>query len=216
MFHPSTAGAFDTAANLDQVYHLVRAAESFSIASITGIPDHSGHSILRFLDRGLQGIIVPHASVGEQDVAIARDPVTIRTATVGWATAGPRTTASEFPGTTGPSRLPHKLRRLQDKYNIQADRNVDDILRVSGADVLHVAPSYLGQSQGRRSPSGDERGHPTDPCQGQFRCDGRQRYCHDAGVVAIINQGANFATVSAWGLLRIGAEDFLSHVKAAL
>ena len=37
-----------------------------------------------------------------------------------------------------------------------------------------------------------------------------------AGVAEFVRQGANFVTVSAWGLLRIGGEDFLKKVKAAL
>ncbi len=59
-------------ADLDQVEHMVRAAESFGITPIARIPDHSEHTILRFLDRGLQGIIVPHVNTGEQAAAIAR------------------------------------------------------------------------------------------------------------------------------------------------
>ena len=59
-------------ANLDQVEHMVRAAESFGITPIARIPDHSDQTILRFLDRGLQGIIVPHVNNGEQAAAIAR------------------------------------------------------------------------------------------------------------------------------------------------
>jgi 2-keto-3-deoxy-L-rhamnonate aldolase RhmA len=37
-----------------------------------------------------------------------------------------------------------------------------------------------------------------------------------AGVVEFIKQGANFVTISAWGLLRLGAEDFLRKVKAEI
>ena len=59
-------------ADLDQVEHMVRAAESFGITPIARIPDHSDHTILRFLDRGLQGIIVPHVNTAEQAIAIAR------------------------------------------------------------------------------------------------------------------------------------------------
>jgi hypothetical protein len=36
-----------------------------------------------------------------------------------------------------------------------------------------------------------------------------------AGVAEFIKLGANFVTVSGWGLLRIGAEDFLKNVNAA-
>ena len=38
--------------NLDEVEHMVRAAEVFGITPITRIPDHSDSTILRYLDRG--------------------------------------------------------------------------------------------------------------------------------------------------------------------
>ena len=53
-------------ADLDQVEHMVRAAESFGITPIARIPDHSESTILRYLDRGLQGIIVPHVNTGNR------------------------------------------------------------------------------------------------------------------------------------------------------
>jgi hypothetical protein len=37
-----------------------------------------------------------------------------------------------------------------------------------------------------------------------------------AGVAEFIKLGANFVTISAWGLLRLGAEDFRQRVAAAL
>jgi hypothetical protein len=37
-----------------------------------------------------------------------------------------------------------------------------------------------------------------------------------AGVAEFVRQGANFVTVSGWGLLRIAGENFLKDVKAAL
>ena len=40
--------------NLDEVEHMVRAAEVFGITPITRIPDHSDSTILRYLDRGVQ------------------------------------------------------------------------------------------------------------------------------------------------------------------
>ena len=36
------------------------------------------------------------------------------------------------------------------------------------------------------------------------------------GVAEFINLGANFVTISAWGLLRLGAEDFLTRVNRHL
>ena len=46
--------------DLDEVEHMVRAAEVFGITPITRIPNHEDSTILRFLHHGVQGIIVPH------------------------------------------------------------------------------------------------------------------------------------------------------------
>ena len=57
--------------NLDQVEHMVRAGEAFGITPIARIPNHEESTILRFLDRGLQGIIVPHVNSGEEAAGVA-------------------------------------------------------------------------------------------------------------------------------------------------
>ena len=54
--------------NLDQVEHMVRAAEGFGITPIARVPDHADATILRFLDRGLQGVIVPHINTGGEEI----------------------------------------------------------------------------------------------------------------------------------------------------
>src|SRR6478736_1755341 len=41
--------------SLDEVEHMVRAAEVFGITPITRIPNHEDSTILRFLDRGVAG-----------------------------------------------------------------------------------------------------------------------------------------------------------------
>ena len=57
--------------SVDQVENMVRAAEVFGITPIARVPDHTDATILRFLDRGVQGIIVPHVNTREQAEAIA-------------------------------------------------------------------------------------------------------------------------------------------------
>lgn len=51
---------------------------------------------------------------------------------------------------------------------------------------------------------------------GKFVGVGGNNPADTAGVAEFVRLGANFVTVSAWGLLRIGGEDFLRNVKAAL
>ena len=58
--------------DLDQVEHMVRAAEVFNITPIARIPDHADSTVLRFLDRGIQGVIVPHVNTKEEADGVAR------------------------------------------------------------------------------------------------------------------------------------------------
>src|SRR5436190_4741164 len=58
--------------NLEEVEHMVRAAEVFGITPIARIPNHEDSTILRFLDRGVQGIIVPHVNTRAIAEAVAQ------------------------------------------------------------------------------------------------------------------------------------------------
>src|SRR5918996_6614349 len=58
--------------DLDQVEHMVRAGEVFGITPITRIPNHDDSTILQFLNRGVQGIIVPHVNTREAAEAVGR------------------------------------------------------------------------------------------------------------------------------------------------
>ncbi len=104
--------------------------------------------------------------------------------------------------------------------DVEAVGNLDDILQVSGADVLHVAASDLGQSMG--NPGTAEVRRVMSEVIPRVRAGGKgcgvggNNPADTDGVAEFVRQGANFVTVSAWGLLRIGSENFLKNVKAAL
>ena len=104
--------------------------------------------------------------------------------------------------------------------DIEAVGNLDDILQVSGADVLHVAASDLGQSMG--NPGAAEVRRVMSEVIPRVRAGGKacgvggNNPADTDGVAEFVRQGANFVTVSGWGLLRIGAEDFLRKVNAVL
>ena len=51
---------------------MVRAAEVFHITPITRVPNHDAATILGYLDRGVQGIIVPHVNTREAAESVAR------------------------------------------------------------------------------------------------------------------------------------------------
>ena len=207
-------------ADLDQVEHMVRAAESFGITPIARIPNHHESTILRYLDRGLQGIIIPHVNTGEEAAAVARAS---RYHPDGYRGMGGGRAQDYGIGVNRDEALAwvnSNVLVIPMVEDIEAVGNLDDILAVPGADVLHVAASDLGQSLG--NPGVAEVRKVMSEVIPRIRAGGKNcgvggnNPADTAGVAEFVRLGANFVTVSGWGLLRIGGEDFLRKVKEQL
>jgi 4-hydroxy-2-oxoheptanedioate aldolase len=206
--------------NLDQVEHMVRAAEVFGITPITRIPDHADHTILRFLDRGVQGIIVPHVNTREEADSVARAaryyPDGHRGVGGGRAhDYGVGMSRDESTRWVNAETL--VIPMIEDTLAVE---NLDGILTVPGVDVLHVASGDLGQSMGNPGAAEVRRvmseAIPKIRAGGKFVGVGGNNPSDAAGIAEFIKLGANFVTVSAHGLMRLGAEDFRKRVQAAL
>ena len=206
--------------SLDEVEHMVRAAEVFGITPITRIPNHEDSTILRFLDRGVQGIIVPHVNTREAADAVAR-------AARYWpdghrGVAGGR--AHDYG--VGVSRdestrwINAELLVIPMIEETEAVDNLDAILTVPGIDVLHVASGDLGQSMGNPGAAAVRQVMrqvvPRIRAGGKLVGVGGNSPTDAAGIAEFIKLGANLVTISSLGLLRLGAEDFRQRVQAAL
>jgi 4-hydroxy-2-oxoheptanedioate aldolase len=206
--------------SLDEVEHMVRAAEVFGITPIVRIPNHEDSTILRFLDRGVQGIIVPHVNTAEVAEAVAR--------AARYYPDGHRGMAGGRPHDYGVGTTRDESTRWINAQTLvipmveetEAVDNLDAILKVPGVDVLHVAASDLGQSMG--NPGAAAVRQLMRQVVTRIRAGGRlvgvggNSPSDAAGVAEFIKLGANFVTISALGLLRLGADDFRRRVQAAL
>ena len=204
--------------DLDQVEHMVRAAESFGITPIARIPNHEDSTILRFLDRGVQGIIVPHINTREDAESVAQAARYYPDGHRGVAGSG---RAHDYgTGENSASWINSQVLVIPMVEETEAVDNLDDILSVPGVDVLHVAAGDLGQSMGNpgrdavRKVMGEVI--PKIRAAGKSCGAGGNSPADAAGVAEFINLGANFITVSSQGLLRLAGVDFLKRVKAAL
>ena len=206
--------------NLDQVEHMVRAAESFGITPIARIPNHEESTILRFLDRGLQGIIVPHINTGEAAAGVAR---AARYYPDGYRGMGGGRAHDYGVGVTrdeSTTWVNSNLLVIPMVEEVESVQNLDQILAVPGADVLHVAASDLGQSMGFppvsevRKVMGEVV--PRVRAAGKSVGVGGNNPADAAGIAEFIKLGANFVTVSSQGLMRLAAEDFRKRVDEAL
>jgi len=206
--------------SLDEVEHMVRAAEVFGITPITRIPNHEDSTILRFLDRGVQGIIVPHINTREAAEAVA--------GAARYHPDGHRGVAGGRPHDygVGVSRE-QSTRWINDQLLVipmieetEAVDNLDAILTVSGVDVLHVASGDLGQSMGNPGAAAVRQLMrqvvPRIRAGGKLVGVGGNNPSDAAGIAEFIKLGANLVTISSLGLLRLGADDFRRRVQAAL
>jgi 4-hydroxy-2-oxoheptanedioate aldolase len=204
----------------DQVENLVRAAEVFGITPITRVPNHEDSTILRFLDRGVQGIIVPHVNTQATAEAVAR--------AARYYPEGHRGSGGGRPHDYGVGVSREESTRWVNAQllvipmieEVEAVNNLDTILTVPGVDVLHVASGDLGQSMGNPGAAAVRQlmrqAIPKIRAGGKLVGVGGNSPADAAGVAEFIKLGANFVTISALGLLRLGAEDFRQRVQAAL
>ena len=206
--------------DLDQVEHMVRAAEVFGITPIARIPDHADSTILRFLDRGVQGIIVPHVNTREEAESVAR---AARYYPDGHRGVGGGRAHDYGVGVSRDEStrwVNSQILVIPMVEETEAVENLDAILAVPGVDVLHVAAGDLGQSMGNPGPTEVRRLMsqvvPKIKASGKHVGVGGNSPADAAGVAEFIKLGANFITVSAQGLLRLAGEDFRQRVEAAL
>jgi len=203
--------------SVDQVENMVRGAEVFGITPIARIPNHDASTILRFLDRGVQGIIVPHVNTRSQAEAVTEaaryHPEGGRGVGGGRAhDYGINTTRSESTKFVNDNIL--VIPMIEE---VEAIQNVGEIASVEGVDVLHVAPGDLGQSMG--NPPQSEIREAMDKVIPQIR--GAGKWVGVGGnspsdverVSDLINLGANMITIAAQGLMKSGAESFRKSVE---
>ena len=206
--------------SVDQVENMVRAAEVFGITPIARIPNHSDSTILRFLDRGVQGIIVPHVNTREEAEAVAR--------AARYHPEGHRGVAGGRSHDYGVGVSWNESTRWVNSQTlvipmieeVEAVENLDEILTVSGLDVLHVPSGDLGQSMGNPGQAEVRRvinqAIQKITAAGKLAGAGGNSPRDAARAVEQIKLGASFVTSPALVCMRMAAEDFLKQVNAAL
>lgn len=208
------------AMHLDQVENMVRAAEVFDITPITRVPNHEESVILGYLDRGIQGIIVPHVNTREIAEAVARAARYYPEGRRGVGGGRAHDYGVGVSRSESTAWINSQLLVIPMVEETEAVDNLDAILTVTGVDILHVASGDLGQSMG--NPGAEKVREMMRQIIPRIRAGGKlvgvggNSPSDAAGVAEFIKLGANFVTISALGLLRLGAEDFRRRVEAEM
>jgi 4-hydroxy-2-oxoheptanedioate aldolase len=196
----------------DQVEQMVRTSEAAGVTPIVRVPDHEDSTLLRYLDRGVQGLVIPHVNTPEEAAEVAQAaryfPEGHRGVASGRAhdynVNGPRVETTRF--------INDNLLVIPMCEDIEAVKNLDAIMNTPGIDIVHTASSDLGQSMGN-PPHSEVRDLMLEVVRrvragGKHAGIGGNSPTDTEGVGKLIDAGANFVTVSALGLLRVGAEQF--------
>lgn len=195
----------------DAIGDLSRACDLWGMASVTRVNNNDPGTIMRALDRGTMGIVVPHVNTreaAEQAMKSAKfDPIGYRGMFGGRQSFG----------------VPDYVKRANDQTlvvvlieEIEAVNNLADILTVDNIDVFFVAPADLAQTMGHIG----NHGHPEvqaviDKALAQIVAAGRTAgtLATDDNVERYRGAGVRFFLTGWPNWVSQGAKGFLQRVR---
>jgi len=133
--------------NPETLENMIRAAETVNITPLVRVADDNPGTILRVLDSGAQGVVVPHVHSREQAENIVRFSR--------YYPLGTRSLNSGRPGAFGKNNLVEYMQRANEEIMVipmiesrEGVEHVDDILSVPGIDMVLEGAADLSQSYG--------------------------------------------------------------------
>ena len=196
----------------DDVENMVRAAELWGSTAIVRVQSNDPSTITRALDRGAGGVQVPHVNTRAQAKAAVQ---AAKFAPIGHrGFAGGRAALGVQGSFTDHANAETLLVLMLEE--VEALRNLDDILQVDHVDAYFIAPGDLSQSMGYPG----QVGHP----EVQKAIDDAVRRTKAAGKAAgvlttletvdhYLELGALFIYTALGNLLQPGAQQFLSRFR---
>ena len=200
------------------IAHLARAAESANITAIVRVPRNEPETILRYIETGVGGIVVPQVNSGDEARRVVesvkyppagrRGSGALRSAGYGFRLAG-----EEYRSKANDEMIVIALLE-----NIRGVRNLDEILEVDGVDVVFVGPGDLAGSMGIPMGSSDpELQRTIDDVLARTVASGKVAGVNagpnGARARAYIETGVRCVVTSAWGLLGAGARAYLNGAR---
>ncbi|HEX3724293.1 MAG TPA: aldolase/citrate lyase family protein [Nitrolancea sp.] len=198
-------------------YHMVLAAEASGTVPLIRVPHNEPSIILRYLDIGAAGVMVPQVNSAAEARAVVE---AVKYHPHGKRGLAPTRAASYGFGATLTEYTEISNREtivIAQMENIVGVENVPEIIEVPGIDVLLIGPSDLAQSMGYPG----QLGHPEvlatiarirDMCKGSAVALGT--IAADAATTnQLIEQGFRVITPSASGLIAQWSRNYLADIK---
>lgn len=200
-------------AGWEEVEDMVRAAELVNATPIVRVQANDHSTITRALDRGAGGVQIPHINTREQAEAAVRHAKYAPLGHRGWA--GGRAAFGEKPAEYA-RRANEETMVVAMLEEVEALRNLDEILKVDNIDAFFIAPGDLSQSMGYPG----QMEHPEvqaaiDDAVRRTRAAGRAPgvLATPAIVARYVEMGALFIYVGLASLLAPSAREFLAAVR---
>lgn len=200
-------------AGWEEVENMVRAAELTDVTPIVRVQSNDPSTITRALDRGAGGVQVPHINTRAQAEAAVRAAKFAPLGHRGFA--GGRAALGVKGNFTAHANEETMVVAMLEE--VEALKNLDDILKVEHIDAFFFAPGDLAQSMGYPG----HMDHPDVQAAVQDAVRRTRRAGRAPGVLTTdaasarrsLDLGALFIYVSLASLLQPGARDFLSEFK---
>lgn len=133
---------------ISDIEEMCRVADQMGLTPTARVPNSDSSTILRFLDRGIMGITVPHVNTKAQAQAVVK--------AARYAPQGLRSFGSGRGNNYG---IPQDKKKWMADVNeqvlvitmiedVEAIKNLDDLLSVDGIDLFTFGPQDLAQSMG--------------------------------------------------------------------
>ncbi|MDQ0916519.1 HpcH/HpaI aldolase/citrate lyase family protein [Paenibacillus sp. V4I5] len=133
--------------NPETIEHMIRAAEAVDLTALVRVPEADAGAILRALDGGAYGIVVPHIESIEQAEFIVKASR--------YFPQGERSLNGGRPGAFGKNSLLAYMSRANDEIMVipmieskQGVERIEEIVSVEGIDMIMVGTADLSQSYG--------------------------------------------------------------------
>jgi 4-hydroxy-2-oxoheptanedioate aldolase len=138
----------------DRVTEMLRAADGVGITPFVRVPDHTPHHVLRALDAGAMGVIVPNVKTADQARAIASAAKYKDDSGFGQRGSCPSTRANwhlarDWPAYARWSNENTQVWLLIEDF--EGVQNIDAILDVPGISAIVPGPFDLAQAMGHKA-----------------------------------------------------------------